>query len=109
MSQSLSCVHIHLVFSTKDRVPFLRDPVLRAETQAYLGGISKKLDCPPAIVGGTEDHVHLLCRLGRMISQADWVKEVKRVSSVWIKQRDPAIMNFAWQAGYGTFSHKRRA
>ena len=104
MPQSLSTVHIHLVFSTKNRAPFLRNPDLRSEMHAYLGGISKKLDCPPAIVGGTEDHVHLLCRLGRTISLSNWVKEIKRVSSIWIKERDPQLEKFAWQAGYGAFS-----
>ena len=104
MPQSLSCVRIHLVFSTKNRQPFLRDPAIREEMHAYLGGVSGRLDCPPLIVGGADDHVHLLCFLGRTISQADWVKEVKRVSSTWVKKRDPALTTFAWQNGYGTFS-----
>ncbi len=71
---------------------------------AYLGGASKTLDCPPVIIGGIEDHVHLLCRMARTITQSDWVKEIKRVSSIWIKQRDPALAAFAWQAGFGAFS-----
>ncbi len=104
MPQSLSSVHIHLVFSTKEREPFLRDTEIQKEMHAYLGGVSKKLDCSPVIVGGAEDHVHLLCRLARTISQADWVKEIKRVSSIWIKQREPALAAFAWQGGYGAFS-----
>ncbi len=104
MPQSLSCVRIHLVFSTKNRHPFLRDAALRTEMHAYLGGVSGQLDCPPIIVGGPDDHVHLLCRLSRTISQADWVKELKRVSSVWVKQRAPALVEFAWQGGYGAFS-----
>jgi len=104
MPQSLSCVHIHLVFSTKAREPFLRNADLRNEMHAYLGGVSKKLDCAPVIIGGVEDHVHLLCRLSRTLSQADWVKELKRVSSLWVKQREPALAAFAWQGGYGAFS-----
>jgi len=104
MPQSLSSVHIHLVFLTKGRQPFLRDEEIRKEMHAYLGGVSKKLDCVPVIVGGTEDHVQMLCRLARNISQADWVKEIKRVSSIWIKQREPALATFAWQGGYGAFS-----
>ena len=104
MPQSLSCVHVHLVFSTKDREPFLRNADIRSEMHAYLGGVSKKLDCTPVIIGGVEDHVHLLCRLARTLSQADWVKELKRVSSIWIKQRGPELAAFAWQGGYGAFS-----
>jgi putative transposase len=104
MPQSLSSVHIHLVFSTKGRDPLLRNAEIRKEMHAYLGGVSKQLDCFPIIVGGTEDQVHVLGRLARTISQADWVKEIKRVSSIWIKQREPALATFAWQGGYGAFS-----
>lgn len=104
MPQSLSCVYLHLVFSTKHRQPFLRDPILRQEMHSYLGGTSKTLNCPPLIVGGVEDHVHLLCRMSRTITQADWVKELKRVTSIWIKERDPDLSEFSWQGGYGAFS-----
>ena len=104
MPQSLSSVYLHLVFSTKDRRPFLRDPAIREEMHSFLGGISKKLECPPILVGGVEDHVHLLARHGRTITQADWVKELKRASSLWVKERDPKLSDFAWQAGYGVFS-----
>lgn len=60
MPQSLSIVYIHLVFSTKDRRPFFRDRTTRESLHAYLGGISKQLDCPPVLAGGVEDHVHWL-------------------------------------------------
>jgi putative transposase len=104
MPQSLSVVYLHLVFSTKDRRPFLRDQNLRDEMHAWLGGATRELECPSLLVGGVEDHVHLLARHGRIISQADWVKELKRTSSLWIKERDPAATDFAWQSGYGVFS-----
>jgi putative transposase len=104
MPQSLSVVYLHLVFSTKDRRPFLRDPILRGEMHKWLGSASGELQCPSVLVGGVEDHVHILARLGRTISQADWVKEIKRTSSIWIKERDPRSHDFAWQAGYGVFS-----
>lgn len=104
MSQSLSSVYLHLIFSTKEREPWLQDPILRAECHAFLGGVSKQMDCPPVIVGGIADHVHLLARFGRSITQSDWVKELKRVSSRWIKERDGRMAGFAWQAGYGVFS-----
>ncbi len=104
MSQSHSAVYLHLVFSTKDRHPFLRDSTLRAETHAFLGGVSKKLDCLPIIIGGVDDHVHILACHARTITQADWVKELKRASSLWIKERDPSLRDFAWQSGYGIFS-----
>jgi REP element-mobilizing transposase RayT len=104
MSQALSTVYLHLVFSTKNREPWLADAALRAETHAFLGGVSKQLDCPPVIAGGVADHVHALARMGRGITQSDWVKELKRVSSRWIKERDTRMAGFSWQGGYGVFS-----
>jgi len=104
MPQSLSAVYIHLVFSTKDRRPFLRDKATREALHAHLGGISKRLDCPPLVVGGVEDHVYLLARFGRTITQADWVKELKRVSNSWLKDQGPDFADFAWQGGYPDFS-----
>jgi len=103
MPQSLSAVYVHLVFSTKERRPFLRDETIRAALHSYLGGISKQLECPPIIVGGADDHVHLLARFGRKITQAEWVKELKRVSNLWLKKEHP-IQGFEWQGGYADFS-----
>ncbi|MFH1921109.1 MAG: transposase [Planctomycetota bacterium] len=88
MPQSLSNVIIHMIYSTKHRKPFLRDPGLRDQMHKQLGGASKTLDCPPILVGGTEDHVHLVARQSRTITLADWIKELKRTTSVWIKERD---------------------
>jgi len=78
MPQSLSSVYLHVVFSTKDRFPFLSDPLVRQEVHSFLGGIAKNLGCPPLLVGGIADHVHVLLRLGRTVSQADLVKELMK-------------------------------
>ncbi len=66
-----------------------------------MAGISKNLGCIPIIVGGVEDHVHILSSLHRTVSQSDWMKEIKRSSSAWLKERIP---HFSWQSGYGVFS-----
>ena len=102
--QSLAKILVHTVFSTKDRRPFLRDKPLRDELHRYLGGILTNLECQPIIVGGVEDHVHLLCALSRTCDAAAMVKEVKRGSSLWLKTKSPDLADFAWQNGYGIFS-----
>ena len=50
-----------------------------------------------------EDHIHLLARFGRTITQAEWVKELKRVSNLWLK-KEHSLTNFEWQGGYADFS-----
>ena len=104
MPQSLAKILVHTVFSTKDRRPSLCDRALREEAHHYLGGILTHLDCQPLVVGGVEDHVHLLCALSRTCDAATMVKEVKRGSSLWLKTRGPELNDFAWQNGYGIFS-----
>ena len=104
MSQSLAKILVHLVFSKKERRPFLRDLQLRNELHRYLGGIILNLDCQPIIVGGVEDHVHSLFALARTSALSEIVKEIKRGSSLWIKTKSKGLSDFAWQNGYGAFS-----
>jgi putative transposase len=104
MPQSLANVLVHIVFSTKQRYPFLSDKDVRAEMHAYLGGTCNELECPVLIVGGVADHVHILCALSRKITIAKLVGDVKRGSSKWIKTKGRMLTKFAWQNGYGVFS-----
>ena len=88
MPQSLSNVLVHVVFSTKHRRPFLRLPEHRDTIAGYVVGILKNIHCPSLIIGGTEDHVHLLCNLHRTIAVAQLVEEVKTGSSGASRRRD---------------------
>ena len=104
MSQSLVQIYVHIIFSTKNRAPFLNDPEFRERVHAYLAGICKKQDCPAIIAGGVSDHVHLLCRLGKQIDISTLIREIKRDSSSWVKEQRPLLNAFYWQNGYGAFS-----
>jgi len=104
MPQSLAQVYLHLVWSTKHRQSFLSDREQREKMHAYLAGTCHNLKCPSLIVGGIEDHVHILCRLGRTITIADLIRDLKRASSGWVKTLSPQLKEFDWQDGYGAFS-----
>jgi len=104
MAQSLSRLWTHLIFSTKDRFPFLTDKVLRRDMHAYLAEMLRKHDCETLIVGGVEDHAHALFALSRTHAIASVVKEVKRTSSGWIKGASRKLAKFHWQGGYAAFS-----
>jgi REP element-mobilizing transposase RayT len=103
MPQSLAALHIHLIFSTKDRAPFLIENV-RADLHGYLAGILKEIDCHPIIINSREDHIHLLFDLSRTVAISRAVEAVKTGSSKWLKTRDPKLAHFAWQSGYGAFA-----
>ena len=104
MSQSLSKMWSHLIFSTKDRYPFLSEQRTREELHAYVSGILRKHDCPTLQVGGVTDHIHALFVLSKNCSIAQIVYEVKRSSSKWIKTKGQIYKKFHWQNGYGAFS-----
>ncbi len=104
MSQSLSRIGVHLIFSTKERFHYLKDPALREEVFAYLSEVCKQLNSPSALTGGHKDHVHILCCQSKNISTSELVGEIKRESSKWIKRKGGILSKFYWQAGYGAFS-----
>jgi REP element-mobilizing transposase RayT len=103
MPQSLSSILIHLVFSTKNREPFITRTI-EPELHPYMATVFRALKSPSLAIDGTADHVHILFSVGRVISVADMVEEVKTESSKWIKTKGLEFRNFHWQAGYGAFS-----
>ena len=104
MPQSLVQIYVHIIFSTKERSPFLKDRLFRESVHSYLAGSCNGLECPALIVGGVADHVHLLCRLGKQMEISNLIRDIKRQSSVWIKEQCPDLHLFHWQKGYGAFS-----
>lgn len=102
MAHSLSYNYIHLVFSTKNREPHIV-PEMESKLYNYIAGVGKNFDSPVLQIGGIADHIHVLFNLSRKMSLSDFVEEIKKNSSKWIKtQGDYA--NFYWQSGYGAFS-----
>ena len=91
-------LHYHLVFSTKNRFPFIKSE-WRYDLHSYLGGIVKGLKGVPVAIGGVEDHAHLLIGL-RAIHRLDYVvRDVKSGSSGWIHDIIK-VKKFEWQGGY---------
>lgn len=103
MPQSFARVLVHLVFSTKHRKDWLHGGI-RPGLHAYLSGILMNHNCPAIIVGGTENHVHILLGLARTVRVADLVSALKTGSTKWLKERAGEFDGFHWQNGYGVFS-----
>ena len=97
-------IYYHIIFSTKSR-----EPVLRAEGREkmfkYLWGIVKNKESHLYRINGVEDHLHILTSLHPTIGLADFVKDFKLASSLWINE-NRVFPNFSyWQEGYGAFTH----
>src|SRR4030043_1257276 len=103
MSQSYVQFYTHIVFHTKNNIKFIREEI-EDELYSYLGGILRNYKSVPIQIGGTSDHVHVLCTLPKTMTPADLVEEIKKSSSKWIKTKESHYRNFYWQDGYGGFS-----
>jgi putative transposase len=103
MPQSLSSILIHLIFSTKNREPYIT-PAIESELHPYMASIFRGMKSPSLAIDGTSDHLHILFSLGRVIKIGDLVEEAKTESSKWIKTKGSEFRDFHWQKGYGAFS-----
>jgi len=103
MGQSLTNIIVHIVFSTKYRVPLIKKSI-QTDIYSYMGGILNKLECNPLIINGTENHIHILCIQSKNIALAKLVEEIKKRTSQWIKTKDASLKKFYWQDGYSAFS-----
>jgi putative transposase len=103
MPQSLTKLYAHLVFSTKNRQPYL-DEAIRPRVHAYLATIMRNLASPWVVVGGVADHVHIVFDMGKLHAPVAFVEQAKRESSKFVKTLGSQYEEFYWQRGYGMFS-----
>jgi putative transposase len=92
--------HVHVVFSTKDRRETI-EKELQPRLWAYLAGICKNHEMISLMVGGTENHVHILFHFPPKLALAKAVQLLKANSSKWMSEQGK---DFSWQEGYGAFS-----
>src|SRR5204862_6174356 len=74
MPQSLNKVILHVIFSTKNREPWLESHV-RPRVHACLATICRELGAELVHVGGVADHVHIVTTLPRTLSQAELIEQ----------------------------------
>jgi putative transposase len=101
MASTFLSLHYHVVFSTKERRPFIA-PAWRTQLHDYLGGTVNGLGGFSQRVGGVADHVHLLVGLKATHCLADFMRELKKATSVWARENHEP--EFAWQDGYAAFT-----
>jgi putative transposase len=102
MHSFTSCL-MHCVFATKERRPLIK-PDLQRRLWPYLGGIARENKMKALVVGGVEDHVHVLLSIPSTLSVAKAIQLLKGNSSKWIHDTFPEHRGFGWQEGYGAFS-----
>lgn len=108
MPSSYTSLYYHVIFSTKERRPFITEN-LRTRLYDYIQGIAKNENCILRSVGGMPDHVHLLVSCPATKSIADLLRVIKTDSSKWVHESFPEHRTFCWQDGYGAFTVSQSA
>lgn len=103
MAHTYTNLLAHVIFSTKERRPFI-DAELKPRLLSYMIGIMREPRGNVLGIDGTPDHVHLLVALPPAVSMADALRVLKTNSSRWVHDVWPQRRSFGWQTGYGAFS-----
>jgi len=106
MANTFSSLQYHLIFSTKNREPWIRHDI-EGRVWSYLGGIGREKGIKSLKIGGMPDHIHIALALPTSIAISEAAKLIKGGSSKWIKDTYPGMNGFGWQDGYGAFTVSR--
>jgi REP element-mobilizing transposase RayT len=103
MAGTYSKLYYHVVFSTKNRQPFIT-PSIEEELHKYIAGVLRGIGGSCVEINGIPDHLHLLAILPPKIAVSDALRDIKVNSSKWLHESKPELMKFAWQDGFAAFT-----
>jgi putative transposase len=106
MANTYTSLHYHVIFSTKNREPWLA-PAIEQRVWAYIGGVARAHKVTALQVGGVEDHIHALLTAPAKLAPSQIAQFLKGDSSKWLHDEFPTMRNSSWQDGYGAFTVSR--
>jgi putative transposase len=106
VANTYTSLHYHVVFSTKNRYPWITLEI-EQRVWAFIGGVAAEHDMIALQVGGVEDHIHALVMAPPTIAPSDMAKHLKGESSLWIHREFSGLKRFSWQVGYAAFTVSR--
>ncbi len=93
-------VYIHMVFSTKNREPFLDTKELRRQVFQHIKKNAPEKEIWIDCVNGWQEHAHCLISLGKEQSISKVAQLIKGESSFWINKNKLTKNKFVWQDDY---------
>ena len=103
MSHSFNNIWVHLVFTTKNREPLIKQD-FEERLYRFMTKQLVEMDCFVEEINGVRDHMHILIRLSPTKSISEVAKQLKGSSSFWVNDQKLSEQKFGWQTGYGSFS-----
>ena len=93
-------IWVHLVFSTKNREPYLNSTELRKNVFLHIKQNADEKEIWLDNINGYNDHIHCLVSLGKEQSISKVAQLIKGESSHWINENKLTTSKFLWQDDY---------
>jgi REP element-mobilizing transposase RayT len=103
MANTYTSLHYHVIFSTKNREPWLV-PNIEQRIWQIIGGVARSHKMTALQVGGVEDHIHALITAPPTIAPSQIAQYLKGGSTRLINEEFMLMRGFGWQDGYGAFT-----
>lgn len=104
MPGTFSQIYIQIVFAVKGRDSLI-NATWEEELYKYISGIVKNKGQKMLAINGMPDHIHFLIGMKPSCCLSDLVRETKKSSNDFIKEKKFSKLKFQWQEGYGAFSY----
>ena len=104
MADCFSQIYVQLVFAVKNRDALIM-PEWEDELYKYISGIITNKEQKPLAINGTRNHIHIFVNLKPNCCISDLVREIKKASNAFVKDKKLSKFKFEWQSGYGAFSY----
>jgi len=108
MAGTFTQIYIQVVCAVKGRESLI-EPFWEEELYKYITGVIKNKDQKLLAINGTSDHIHILIGLRPSCCLSDLIREIKKSSSTYIKNKKFSKFKFQWQEGFGAFSYSHSA
>jgi putative transposase len=100
-------IFYQIVFATKNREAVIGEQHCE-ELYKYIWGVINNKKCKLYRINGVEDHIHIFSDLHPSVTLADYIKDIKVASSIWMKESGLFPDFKGWQEGYGAFTYSVR-
>jgi REP element-mobilizing transposase RayT len=108
MPNTFSQIYIQIVFAVKNRDSIITK-TWEGELYKYITGIVQNKQQKMLAINGVSNHIHFLIGMKPTCCIADLVREIKKSSNEFIKEKKFTPFKFEWQEGYGAFSYSHSA
>ncbi len=104
MAGTFSQIYIQVVFAVKGRDSLIQES-WEEELYKYITGIVRNKEQKMLAINGMPDHLHFFIGMKPSCCLSDLVREIKKSSNDFIKEKKFSKLKFQWQEGYGAFSY----